>query len=144
MKISPEFIIIFQNGANFKMTCQILQCRTGELRCGIWLHFPTGQCPELYKQCHVDPSGTGNTKLYPEGRIWPPQSPDLNPMDYSIWDSLSEKVYKGRTENELKDKIREKWEEISVGDCRKAIGLFKKRLSAVCSQDSGHIEHLFK
>ena len=49
---------------------------------------------------------------------WPPQSPDLNPMDYTIWDSLSEKVYKGRThkftENELKEKIREKWEEITL------------------------------
>ena len=28
---------------------------------------------------------------------WPPQSHDLNPMDYTIWDSLSEKVYKGHT-----------------------------------------------
>ncbi len=37
---------------------------------------------------------------------WPPQSPDCNPMDYSIWDFISEKVYTGRTEkfteNELK------------------------------------------
>ena len=49
---------------------------------------------------------------------WPPQSHDLTPMDYTIWDSLSEKVYKGRThkftENELKEKIREKWEEITL------------------------------
>ena len=49
---------------------------------------------------------------------WPPQSPDLNLMDYTIWDPLSEKVYKGRThkftENELKEKIREKWEEITL------------------------------
>ena len=40
---------------------------------------------------------------------WPPQSPDLNPMDYHVWDSLSEKVYEGRstkfTERELKQKI---------------------------------------
>ena len=49
---------------------------------------------------------------------WPPQSHDLNPMDYTIWGSLSEKVYKGRThkftDNELKEKIREKWEEITL------------------------------
>ena len=36
---------------------------------------------------------------------WPPQSPDLNQMDYHAWDSLSEKVYEGRstkfTEREL-------------------------------------------
>ena len=24
---------------------------------------------------------------------WPPQSPDRNPMDYEIWNSLKEKVY---------------------------------------------------
>jgi hypothetical protein len=28
----------------------------------------------------------------------PPQTPDLNPMDYTMCDSLSEKVYAGRTE----------------------------------------------
>ena len=26
---------------------------------------------------------------------WPLQSPDCNPMDYGIWDSLKEKVYRG-------------------------------------------------
>ena len=25
---------------------------------------------------------------------WPPHSPDLNPLDYSIWSSLANKVYK--------------------------------------------------
>ena len=77
---------------------------------------------------------------------WPPQSPDLNPMDYTIWDSLSEKVYKGRTqkftENEQKEKIREKWEEITLEEVRKSIGSFKKRLRAVCEQNGGHIDHL--
>jgi hypothetical protein len=42
---------------------------------------------------------------------WPPQSPDLNPMNYNMWDSLSEKVYAGGiekfTEQELKDKIQD-------------------------------------
>jgi hypothetical protein len=55
-----------------------------------------------------------------------PQSPDLNPMDYSMCDSLSEKVYAGRTEKfteqELKDKIQEKWAEISLAEIRKSIG----------------------
>ena len=77
---------------------------------------------------------------------WPPQSPDLNPMDYTIWDSLSEKVYKGRTqkftENELKEKIRGKWVEITLEEVRKSIGSFKKRLRAVCEQNGGHIGHL--
>ena len=77
---------------------------------------------------------------------WPQQSPDLNPMDYTIWDSLYEKVYKGRTqkftENELKEKIWEKWEEITLEEVRKSIGSFKKRLRAVCEQNGGHIDRL--
>jgi len=27
---------------------------------------------------------------------WPPNSPDLNPVDYSVWSILQEKVYKTR------------------------------------------------
>ena len=34
---------------------------------------------------------------------WPPQSPDCNPMDYSVWDSLSQKDK--FTENELKNRF---------------------------------------
>jgi hypothetical protein len=49
-----------------------------------------------------------------------PQSHDLNPMDYTMWDSLSEKVYAGRTEKfteqELKDNIQEKWAAISLAE----------------------------
>ena len=26
--------------------------------------------------------------------LWPPNSPDLNPVDYKIWDCLQERVYK--------------------------------------------------
>ena len=40
---------------------------------------------------------------------WPPQSPDCKPMDYAVWDSLSQNVYAGKqdkfTENELKKQI---------------------------------------
>jgi len=28
--------------------------------------------------------------------LWPPNSPDLNPVDYSVWSILQEKVYKTR------------------------------------------------
>ena len=37
---------------------------------------------------------------------WPLQSSDCNPMDYAVWDSLSQKVHAGKqekfTENEIK------------------------------------------
>lgn len=89
-----------------------------------------------------------NTPKFIKKDEWPPQSPDLNPMDYSVWDSLSEKVYAGRTEKfteqELKDRIKEKWDEITVAEIRKSITSWKKRLRLVNSEDGGHIDHLLE
>jgi len=89
-----------------------------------------------------------NTPEFIKKDEWPPQSPDCNPMDYAIWDALSEKVYSARTEKfteeELKDKIREKWEEISTEYIQQTISSFKKRLRMVTAQDGGHIDHLLK
>ena len=49
---------------------------------------------------------------------WPPNSPDLNPMDYAIWNQLSTKVYNQRrtpfTVNELKARILECLEEVTT------------------------------
>ena len=76
---------------------------------------------------------------------WPPSSPDLNPMDYCIWNLLKEKVYKGEREpfdlDSLKSKIRESWESISLLDIRKAIKKWKKRLRLVIQEEGGPIEH---
>ena len=68
-------------------------------------------------------------------------------MAYSVWDSLSEKVYEGRTEpsNEegLKTRILESWEAITIKEIKKkAIGSWKKRLRAVCNQDGDPISHV--
>ena len=43
---------------------------------------------------------------------WPPESADLNPMDYAIWNQLSELVYKDRqtpfpSVEALSDQIKE-------------------------------------
>ena len=65
---------------------------------------------------------------------WPPQSPDCNPMDYAVWDSLSQKVYAGKqdkfTENELKKKqIRKCWKDITLGEIQKTISVWKNTLA---------------
>jgi len=79
---------------------------------------------------------------------WPPQSPDCNSMDYSIWNSLTNKVYHGQgkkfTEEELEERIRRAWDDITIDEIRMCILSWKKRLRAVCQQDGGHIDHLFK
>ena len=41
--------------------------------------------------------------------IWPPRSPDLNPLDFFIWDHMKSNVYQysSHTREELSRKIRE-------------------------------------
>ena len=73
-------------------------------------------------------------------------SPDLNPMDYSVWDLLTKNVYAGRTEKfteqEPKDKIKEKWDEMPVAEILKSISSRKKKLRMIDPKDGGHIDHL--
>ena len=40
---------------------------------------------------------------------WPPNSPDLNPVDYEIWGRLQERVYRSRIRdvNHLKERLIE-------------------------------------
>jgi len=48
-----------------------------------------------------------------EPRIWPPNSPDINPVDYAIWGALQQLVYHapttiqdgGRTEASDSDRV---------------------------------------
>lgn len=44
--------------------------------------------------------------------LWPPNSPDLNPVDYTIWSIMQEKVYKTkiRDVNELRQRMVEAWQ----------------------------------
>ena len=73
---------------------------------------------------------TENTNQFIKKDEWPPQSDDCYPMDYTIWDMLSERVYAGRvhkfTEPELKQKISKVWQEISLTENRASIYLFGK------------------
>ena len=43
--------------------------------------------------------------------LWPPNSPDLNPVDYKIWGVVQQRVYEGRINNvdELKQRLIDVW-----------------------------------
>jgi len=42
---------------------------------------------------------------------WPPNSPDLNPVDYSIWGILQERVYRLQIHDvkEFKERLLREW-----------------------------------
>ena len=77
---------------------------------------------------------------------WPPESGDLNPMDYGVWSMLSEAVYHDRAEpftvEELKEKIIECWKAIPLEKIQHIISAWKSRLRDVCRAAGGPIEHL--
>lgn len=82
---------------------------------------------------------------YLEPEMWPPNSPDLNPVDYSIWGALSERVYAGiriRDLEHLRQRLREAWETFPQEAINNAIDQFRTRLNKVIASEGGHIEHL--
>ena len=72
--------------------------------------------------------------------LWPPNSPDLNPIDYKIWSVLQERVYRGRITDveHLKQRIREEWDKLDHTIVVKAIQQWRKRLLECVRADGGH------
>lgn len=78
---------------------------------------------------------------------WPPNSPDLNPLDYLVWGELRRRVYAGRTDafgslEELGEAAKQAWREIPMEHIRKAIERFQGRLELVAANDGGPIQHM--
>lgn len=81
-----------------------------------------------------------------EPESWPPNSPDLNPVDYAIWGALQERVYHHqiRDLNHLREVITAEWGRISQRFIIRSIDQWRRRLECVVAQNGGHIEHFFK
>lgn len=80
--------------------------------------------------------------------LWPPYSPDLNVMDYFVWDTLQEQVYSGRKEpfanlQELQARIEECWPRVSHAAIKRAILQWRARLQCVVDAHGGQIAHRF-
>ncbi|WKX93102.1 hypothetical protein Q1695_010826 [Nippostrongylus brasiliensis] len=73
---------------------------------------------------------------------WPPNSPDLNPMDYSIWSMLKSKACatSDASIDSLKEALKKASEEIDEDVLRAAIDTFLKRLRACIRAKGGHFE----
>ena len=73
--------------------------------------------------------------------LWPPNSPDLNPLDYTVWGVLQEQVCiqeKIRTVEELQQHITEEWEHLDQRVINNAVKQWRKSVAA----NGGHFEHL--
>ena len=73
---------------------------------------------------------------------WPPSSPDLNPLDYSIWGVLQNKVNaKPHSSIEaLKKTLVKEWDALSPEYLRATIDAYPRRLRAVIEKRGGRME----
>jgi len=68
--------------------------------------------------------------------LWPPNSPDLNPVDYKVWSVLQEQVYKVKVNDvdELHQRIQTGWDELD----RRIIDMAIKQWCTHLSLCRGH------
>ena len=75
--------------------------------------------------------------------MWPPNSPDLNPVDYCTWTALERNVYRRKKfENtiELKEAILQEWEALSQAVINHAIDGFRSCVRLVIAENKQQIE----
>ena len=74
--------------------------------------------------------------------IWPPSSPDCNPLDFFVWGEVERKANQSScsTKDELKVKITRSFSSLSRVTVVKACSRFRTRLEAVIEAKGGFIE----
>jgi hypothetical protein len=75
--------------------------------------------------------------------LWPPNSPDLNPVDYKVWSALQQKVYNHNIPdvNCLRRYITEEWGKMDQRMFDAAIKQWRNRLHACVNARGGHFEY---
>ena len=75
--------------------------------------------------------------------LWPPNSPDLNPVDYKIWGVLQDRVYRTRIRDveHLRQRLIEEWSRFDQRIIDGAVNQWRQRLSACVRAEGGHFEH---
>lgn len=74
--------------------------------------------------------------------LWPPSSPDLNPLDYSIWAYVQAKACETPhpSVDSLKSSIRKAWNSMPASYITTVCSRFRPRLEQVIENQGGHIE----
>jgi len=76
--------------------------------------------------------------------LWPPNSPDLNPVGYKIWGVVQERVYQSRVHSieELKQRLLHVWHAMDQSIIDSAVDDWRMRLLACARAKGGHYKHL--
>jgi hypothetical protein len=74
--------------------------------------------------------------------MWPPSSPDLNPLDFSIWAYVQAMAGKSQHLNleSVKRSVSKAWNSMSADYIRKTCSKFRSRIEAVVKANGGYID----
>ena len=74
--------------------------------------------------------------------MWPPSSPDLNPLDYGIWGYVEAKACATPHSNveSLKASVDREWAAMPEAYVVKTCRSFRRRLEAIIASNGGHFE----
>ena len=83
------------------------------------------------------------TPVFIPPTLWPPNSPDLNPVDYKIWSAMEERVYRSKVRDvkDLRGRILQAWDELDQGIIDKKVGEWRKRLCLCVNAAGGQFEY---
>lgn len=115
-----------------------------------WIRGVVGDRPWVWQQdsapCHVSHKAMSWLQEHCYDVVtkdmWPPSSPDLNPMDYFVWGYLEARVNRRphTTKASLISSIREQFAAMPKGLVTKACARFRGRITAVIEADGNYIE----
>ncbi len=73
---------------------------------------------------------------------WPPSSPDLNPLDYGVWDRVARIACATPASNitELRNRVSQAWTALEPDEVRTICRGFRRRLEAVVEAQGGYID----
>jgi len=76
---------------------------------------------------------------------WPPNSPNLSPVDHSVWNVLQEKVYRCKIADvdELQTRLIDDWAQFNQSIVDAAISQWRRRLSSCVLVRGAHFEPHF-
>jgi transposase len=77
--------------------------------------------------------------------VWPPNSPDLNPMDYGVWGEVMRHMKRELTDwNEFKREIQHAIDMVSKAFCQRTLRQWLSRVHHCKIKKGGYIDDLFK
>jgi len=76
--------------------------------------------------------------------LWPPNSPDFNPVDCKIWGVMQDRVYQKKVKelDELRERLVEGWAGLQQNVIDDAIDQWRRHLHACVQARGGHFEYL--